>query len=148
MPYIYPRSTLLDKTAKVDGGECARLAQHFIPQIGHTSIWKPGARVMDVLASGGKIERGTAIATFVNGRYPTHGKRHAAFFEYELNSCTYDPKLKQCSIIGIVMTDQWNSEPDSKNPRVRITTRTVRPYGMNSPWPISDNANMFYIIEH
>lgn len=73
MPFIYRGAITLHKKPKVDGGECARLIQHFLPQIGQTALWKPGENVIDVLASGRQIEQGTAIATFVNGRYPTHG---------------------------------------------------------------------------
>lgn len=81
MPFVYRGVASLQKTEKVDGGECARFVQHYLPQVGRTSIWVPGERVIDVLESGRKIEPGTAVAVFVNGRYPTHGHRHAGFYE-------------------------------------------------------------------
>lgn len=149
MPFVYDGVSSLEKTDKVDGGECARLVQHYIPHIGRTSTWAPGERVMDVLASGRRIEPGTAIATFVNGRYPTHGHRHAAFFEYEVNSCTYNRALKRCAIMGIVVMDQWNSDSHSPRPKLKVSRRQIKPYGNRvGAYPISDNADMFYIIEN
>lgn len=147
MPFVYHGSASLHLKEKVDGGECARLVQHYIRHIGHTSTWRPGERVIDVLAAGRKIEPGTAIATFVDGRYPNHGHRHAAFFEREVNSCTYNPQLKRCSVMGIMMTDQWNAQAGSPYPKATISTRYVQPHGKNNGYALSDNADMFYIIE-
>lgn len=44
----------------MDGGECARHVQHYLWHIDHTSAWRPGENVIDVLASGRQIEQGTA----------------------------------------------------------------------------------------
>jgi hypothetical protein len=63
MPFRLWNFFALPGWAKVDTGECARLVQVMVPQVGHTSIWRPGERVLDVLARGGKIPPGTAIAT-------------------------------------------------------------------------------------
>jgi hypothetical protein len=52
MPFVYHGATFLEGKPKVDGGECARLVQHYISYIGHTSTWRPGENVIDVLASG------------------------------------------------------------------------------------------------
>jgi hypothetical protein len=92
MAFVYHGALSLQKKPKVDGGECARLVQHFIAHIGQTQFWKPGENVIDVLASGRQIVQGTAIATFVDGRNPTHGWRHAAFFLWPNTSRTHDPK--------------------------------------------------------
>ena len=86
MPFRYWAWFTLNEMQKVDTGECARLVQMYVPQIGHTSTWKPGERVIDVLERGGKIEPGTAVATFVKGRYPSSGHRHAAFYEGAVRS--------------------------------------------------------------
>jgi hypothetical protein len=76
MPFVYRSAIHLEQQPKVDGGECARLVQHYILHMGHTSTWRAGENVIDVLASGRQIEQGTAIATFVNGRFPNGGYRH------------------------------------------------------------------------
>jgi hypothetical protein len=52
MPFVYHGATFLEGKPKVDGGECARLVQHYISYIRHTSTWRPGENVIDVLASG------------------------------------------------------------------------------------------------
>lgn len=147
MPRSFPDALRLEGKPKVAGGECARLVQHFIPGIGLTSSWRPGENVIDVLASGRTIPQGTAIATFVNGRYPNHGRRHAALFLWANMSCTNDPKTGKCSVMSIRMMDQWNADPGSRYQKDRIAARDVRIYGKTAAFPISDNASMFYIIE-
>jgi hypothetical protein len=77
MPYRYWAWFTLTDMPKVDTDECARLVQMYIPQLSHTTTWKPGEGVIDILERGGKIESGTAVATFVKGRYPTCDHRHA-----------------------------------------------------------------------
>jgi hypothetical protein len=149
MPFRYWAFFTLPGQLKVDTGECARLVQVMVPQIGHTSTWRPGERVLDVLARGGTIESGTAVATFVNGRYPTAGHRHAAFYE--------GPAYNTSGTLnGIILLDQWNPQVTPWNPhpapRDDIRRRTVQPKGKMRPdgsFPqISDNAEAFYVIEH
>jgi hypothetical protein len=144
MPFIYRGWAALNGAAKVDTGECARLVQVYAPQVGHTSTWKPGERVLDILARGGKIEPGTAVANFVNGRYPTSGQRHAAFYE--------GPVIGSSGkLMGIILIDQWNPRP-GQPPRDTIKRRTVRSQGKmrrDGSFPLlSDNAEAFYIIGH
>lgn len=153
MPFVYRSVSTLQETEKVGGGECARLVQHYLPQIGHTTMWVPGERLLDVLESGRKIEKGTAVATFVKGRYPTHGHRHTAFYEGEIKSCTYNPSLARgCSVMAVILMDQWNSQPGTRNPKVKVTRRRVERRGKmysDGDFPyISDNAEALYIIEH
>lgn len=147
MPFVYHGALSLEGKPKVDGGECARLVQHYLWHIGHTSMWRPGENVIDVLASGRQIEQGTAIATFVNGRYPDHGHRHAALFLWPTTSCTHDAKTNRCKIMSIRMMDQWNPHVGSHYPKDKISSRDVRIYGKNAAYPLSDNASAFYIIE-
>jgi hypothetical protein len=73
-----------DYVADVAGnylGECVSLVKHHIPQLQNisTSAWKKGVNVIETLKSGGTIAKGTAIATFINGRF-TSGNGHAAFY--------------------------------------------------------------------
>jgi hypothetical protein len=147
MPHIYRSAIFLEGKPKVDGGECVRLIQHYLFGIGTTSSWRPGENVIDVLASGRKIEQWTAIATFVNGRFPANGYRHAALFLWANTSCTHNPQTGRCSIMSIRVMDQWNPHPGSPSHKDKISARNVNIYGKNSAWPISDNASMFYIIE-
>jgi hypothetical protein len=143
MPYRYWAWFTLNELPKVATGECARLVQMYVPQIGHTSTWKPGERVIDVLERGGQIESGTAIATFVNGRYPTAGHRHAALYDGPIRSVTG-------GIMGIILLDQWNPSPNDP-PRPLIKRRSVYRKGKmrsDGGFPfISDNAEAFYVIE-
>lgn len=147
MPYVYHGAVFLEGTPKVGGGECARLVQHLLPWVGHTSLWRPGENVVDVLASGRQIPEGTAIATFVNGRYPTSGHRHAALYLGAVTGCTADPRTRRCTLLAVSMMDQWNSRPGAAVRKKTISSRPVQPYGKNAPWPLSDNASVFYIIE-
>jgi hypothetical protein len=89
------------------------------------------------------------VATFVNGRYPTAGHRHAAFYE--------GPALNtDGSLMGIILIDQWNPHATPWNPhpqpRDDIGRRTVQPKGKMRPdgsfANLSDNAEAFYVIEH
>jgi hypothetical protein len=60
----------------VSTGTCASLVQHH-SKVDVTSGWKEGALVKGSTT----IKRGTAIATFVNGKYPNEETgNHAAFY--------------------------------------------------------------------
>lgn len=142
MSYVYHGVLSLEQKPQVDGGECARLVQHYLPGIGVTVSWRPGENVVDMLASGRQIEPGTAIATFINGRYPTSGHRHAAFYLGPITSCTPDPKSNsgRCKLLGFRVIDQWGRKK-------LIAGRNLNLYGRSLGWPISDNGSLFYIIE-
>ena len=150
MPHVYAAFYTLNNMEKVDTGECARLVQLYLPQLGHTSGWKPGARVIDILERGGKIAPGTAVATFGNGRYPQAGHRHAAFYEGPVTACSFDPTRKRCPVMGIILLDQWNPKP-KEQPRPTIKRRSVYRQGKmrtdGSFALISNNAEAFYVIE-
>lgn len=148
MPFVYSGFRATVGLPKVDGGECARLVQHFMSRIGPTGQWKAGERVLDIIASGRKLEPGTAVATFVKGRYPSSGHRHAAFYE--------GPAYKVSGALrGIILVDQWNPKATPWDPhparRDEIKRRTVELKGKMRPdgsFPlISDNAEAFYVIE-
>ena len=143
MPYRYWAWFTLPTLPKVATGECARLVQMYVPQLGPTNSWKPGERVIDILGRGGKIEPGTAVATFVKGRYPTAGHRHAAFYEGPVRNVSG-------TISGIILIDQWNPQPGSYD-RPLIGRRSAYRRGKmrsDGTFPqISDNAEAFYVIE-
>ncbi|MFZ6673281.1 BPSL0067 family protein [Undibacterium sp. Xuan67W] len=128
MPYIYTDVDALDKTDKVGTGECVDLVKHYAgaPK---TSLWKEGKPVKGNL----QLKKGTAIATFVDGKYPSHSHgNHAAFY------------LSQ-DTGGIFVLDQWNGAN-----KPRISKRYILSMGQNKDGTYrqsSDNADAFSIIE-
>ncbi|MGL4439228.1 MAG: BPSL0067 family protein [Bosea sp. (in: a-proteobacteria)] len=129
MPYVYSKVDDLDGTEKVGSKQCVALLQHYgkLPQ---TSKWNAGATVF----GDQNIQKGTAIATFVDGKYkslPTGN--HAAFY------VSQDTK-------GVWIMDQWSS--DAAKPKVSM--RHIKPKGSNSGGTFidpSNNADAYSIIE-
>ncbi|MFU0889255.1 BPSL0067 family protein [Kluyvera sichuanensis] len=109
--------------------ECVDLVQVYA-HLGSTGTWKQGRKVFGDKS----IPRGTAIATFVNGKYPQRREdhKHAAFY------------LEQDAMYIYVM-DQWKDKPTKVSAR-----RISRKGGMRSDgsyFDASNNAEAFYIIE-
>jgi hypothetical protein len=91
----------------------------------HTSTWRPGVRVMD--ARPGSIAAGTAIATFVDGGYPTDNKgKHAAIY------ISHDQT-------GISVLDQWKDQGEVKARTIKFRV----PPGTRR----SNDGSCFYVIE-
>lgn len=129
MAYVYSSVKDLDNQEKVGTFQCVALVQHYT-NAPITSAWREGERVMDNKT----LTPGTAIATFVNGRYPirAHGN-HAAFYLGQVSN-------------GIYVMDQWN---DSVR-RPRISKRFIRAKGKSKSGKFiepSDNADAFSVIE-
>lgn len=129
MPYIYAKAAQLDGKTKVGSMQCVALVQHYA-HVPNTVYWRAGALVLDNQA----IAPGTAIATFVNGRYQNnaHGN-HAAFF-------------LQHGLHGFWVIDQWTN---MKN-KPKISKRFIRLQAHNpdGTWSRpSDNAGAFSVIE-
>ncbi|MRW93317.1 BPSL0067 family protein [Duganella sp. FT80W] len=129
MPYVYSKVDNLEGSSKVGTHQCVVLIQHYT-DAGPASGWRQGEAVF----GNQMIRKGTAIATFKNGRYPNekHGN-HAAFF------------LRQ-AINGIYVMDQWS---DKKKPR--ISARFLESQGTNKDGSFknpSNNADAFFVIEH
>lgn len=95
MSFTYSQIAKLKNTDKVGSHQCVALVQTYAG-LPHTSAWKPGVAVMD----NQDIVPGTAIATFVRGRYlsAAHGN-HAAFF------------LRR-GVNGFWVVDQWTDQPN------------------------------------
>ena len=90
MPYIYLKVDELKGKDKVGSKQCVALLQHYA-KLRQTALWREGNPVMGDVA----ITKGTAIATFVNGKYPNKNSgNHAAFY------------ISQ-DAAGIWMMDQW-----------------------------------------
>jgi hypothetical protein len=68
MPFVYPRVNELTGKAAVGNAECVAIVKELVPGlIGVTTQqWKEGKAVKDVP----DLARGTAIATFFNGKFP------------------------------------------------------------------------------
>lgn len=101
MPYVYSEVDDLDGIEKVGSKQCVALLQHYV-NLRQTALWKEGKSVMGEIS----IVKGTAIATFVGGKYQSLSTgNHAAFYISQDSS-------------GIWVLDQWKS--DKEKPRVSI----------------------------
>jgi hypothetical protein len=117
-PYVYANVDSLEGKAKVSTGSCAALIQHYLT-VGKASTWRAG---VSVTQSGVTIAKGTAIATFVNGKYPNKPSgNHAAFFISK-------------DADGITVMDQWTSKPS-------IGSRKLRFKGKNADGTFKDPSN-------
>jgi hypothetical protein len=79
MPFLYPLAAKLAGTPLIGEGECVELIKAYVPGlIGiSTTQWREGANVMATR----NIKRGTAIATFFDGKFPRKDTgQHAAIF--------------------------------------------------------------------
>lgn len=129
MPYVYSKVDDLDRTDLVGSKQCVALVQHYA-KLPHSSTWKEGGKVM----GNATIVKGTAVATFVNGKYPSaaHGN-HAAFY------------LSQ-DAGGIWIMDQWSGDP--KKPQVSKRYLIAKGAWKDGRYiDPSNNADAFSIIE-
>lgn len=91
MPYIYENAEKLIGEDTVDTKQCVALIQHYT-KAPHTMLWRKGDEVKGNIT----LKTGTAIATFVDGKYKNHSHgNHAAFYVGQ-NSA------------GIWVVDQWS----------------------------------------
>lgn len=130
MPYIYPGVQTLNRKPKIGDGKCVSLVRAY-SGVGPTSRWRQGATVF-----GNKdIAAGTAIATFVDGRWPALAKdNHAALYVGQSSD-------------GIYVLDQWN-DAEGKKKNMEIRKIHVRPKLSNGRFITpSDNAPAFSVIE-
>lgn len=134
MSFVYAKVESLKGKDKVGSHQCVALVQFYAAGIPHTSLWKAGETV---LGNGGLLE-GTAIATFVKGRYLSlpHGN-HAAFF------------LRQGDA-GFWVMDQRMDKPGGLVRPIseRFIRSLRRTQNTDGSWPqASDNADAFSVIE-
>ena len=138
MPYVYPDVGELDKEppflpAVGDGG-CVAIIKYYVPGLKGvpTSAWRAGGNALEL---GDKAKRGTAIATFVNGRYPNspHGN-HAAIVLKVMKS-------------GIWVVDQWKAKNVISARLISIPPPRQQYNRDGSFMRPSDNALAFYVIE-
>lgn len=130
MSFVYKEVDQLNGHAKVGNGDCVAPVRTFalLPQ---TARWKPGAEVLGNRA----LARGTAIATFVNGRYPNkpHGNHAALFLVHAAG--------------GFWVMDQWKGERKKTiSPRFIPVLRSAP--DRDGSWPrASDDARAYSVIE-
>ena len=91
MPYAYDNPNSLEDLPSVGTKQCVALAK-FYAKAPPSSLWKEGAAVKGNLL----LREGTAIATFVDGRYPNRASgNHAALYVGQ-------------DAGGIYVIDQWS----------------------------------------
>lgn len=132
MIFVYSDVAALEGKEKVGTKQCVALLQHYLPLIGHTSSWSEGDDVFE----NEDIEPGTAIATFVKGRYPNQasGNHAALFLKHDLN--------------GFWIMDQWSSDTKKKLIGARLIQSLGKPNLANGAfYNASNNADAYSIIE-
>lgn len=131
MPHIYKDARKLEGTEKIGDKECVTLVKNFT-RLGWTGSWHEGAKVVGTK----NIAEGTAIATFVNGKWPglKHGN-HSGFY------------LGQTSD-GIYMIDQWPNMATKRRvskrfctdwERIKMAITSIRPR-TQTPFPSSNKT--------
>jgi len=134
MPYTYSNVDNLDKTEKVGSEQCVALVQYYAGAP-NTAKWDEGESVL-----GNKnIAKGTAIATFVDGKYPnlSHGNHAALFISQETH--------------GIWVMDQWiDNAPEGKKKKPYVSKRFITSKGKWKDGTYvdpSNNADAFSVIK-
>lgn len=128
MSYTYSKVDDLKDEPVVGSHQCVALIQLYAGAP-VSSAWRQG----DAVLGNRTLQKGTAIATFVDGRYPNqaHGN-HAAFFVKEFAK-------------GIWIMDQWKSEK-----KTTISLRFLASLGKNKQGKFIraiDNAEAYSVIE-
>lgn len=126
----------LEGRAPSGSGECVVLPQA-LTDIGHTSHWYPGSRVVDLAY----LNEGTVIANFVFskpgvGRFPNKHGYHVAFF------VAFGPRGMNSGQRSMIVMDQWIGRP--------VRERTIRSYTADDAKRLrirpADNAGEFYVV--
>ena len=107
MSHAYTKVADLEKTIMVGNHQCVALVRHYAGAPA-TLAWKQG----EVVLGNRLLRKGTAIATFINGKYANHQQgNHAALYMGQ-------------ALDGIIVMDQWTG----KRPGI-VTSRTLRSKG-------------------
>jgi hypothetical protein len=128
MPYTYSKVSELEDKDMVGSHQCVALVQEYggAPV---TRAWRQG----DAVVGNKSIKKGTAIATFVDGKYPNKSTgNHAAFYLSD-------------GIGGIYVMDQWKTKKGGK-----ISSRFIRSRGKDKKGNFirpGENADAYSIIE-
>ncbi|MGO4381662.1 BPSL0067 family protein [Pseudoduganella sp. RAF53_2] len=128
MAYVYSKAAELKGKPVVGTRQCVALVQEYAGAP-VTSRWRQGEAVL----GNEQLKTGTAIATFVKGRYAnrSHGNHAALYVRQGLG--------------GIYVVDQWKAEGKTKISMLHISSLGKDKNG-NFRHP-SDNADAFFVIE-
>lgn len=116
--------------------ECVALPQA-LTDVGHTSTWRPGPRVVDLLY----LNPGTVVANFVFdskgvGRFPNKHGYHAALFH------EFGERSMAGGYLRIWMVDQWKGASVKRREKRAYAPAEAKRLGI-AP---ADNANEFYVV--
>lgn len=129
MAYVYDDVEKLEGTELVGSHQCVALVQHYAkaPQ---TRLWKEGKTIK----GNQMLKKGTAIATFSNGKYDNHRTgNHAALYISQDAS-------------GIKVMDQWKGDEN----KPKVSSRLIRFKGKRKDGTFldpSNNGDAFAVIE-
>lgn len=126
----------LEGHAPFGDGECVALPQA-VTHVGHTSLWRPGPRVVDL----SYLNPGTVIANFIDGRFPNQHGYHAALF------LDFSRSVTSHRVMSIRVMDQFTSRrPKNVVKARRIDSRGERSNRQGNPYSDCDNADLFYVV--
>jgi hypothetical protein len=134
-----------DKLTFIANGQCARLPQE-LTNVGHTSRWQPGERVVDVSRT---LKPGTVIANFIfeydKAWYPNSHEWHACLFVRGEGYSVVTGKPSQ-----IIVFDQWAGPRRNREDSHVPGTRPIRAWTYEQAKQLrkrpADNANDFYVV--
>lgn len=146
MPYTYPAVDSLDRKPFIGSGTCVDLVKRLVPGlIGQpTASWRAGENLMDALKAGKAISKGTAIATFKNGRYP-----QACETGYR-GSCHHAGLLLAIQPGGIWIMDQYTGDETRQfvaRRFIHIPPPNMKTLPDGSFRNAGNNPFAFYVIE-
>ena len=129
MAYVYEDVEDLQDQPKVGSKHCVALVQLYA-KTPVTGTWKQGPLVKGNVT----LKKGTAVGTFVDGRYPNNKTgNHAALYLEQDNT-------------GIKVMDQWKDDVNKPN----ISSRWIRFKGVVKGKliePLSNNGDAYYVID-
>lgn len=126
MPYVYEEAETLEKLPTVGSKQCVALVKQYA-KAPATSLWKEGSSVKGNLL----LRKGTAIATFINGKYQSLGTgNHAALYIGQ-------------DATGIWVIDQWSSSGTIRKRRLSFLGKDKKGNFINP----SNNGDAFSVVE-
>lgn len=137
--FIYHSAQNLVGKPLAGDGECVALVQKYLPEIGHTTTWKAGPRVVELANS--EIKIGTVIGTMENGKWPgrPHNNHAGIFGGVDSRSLTTGRML------SFVLVEQYRA-----NGVTKIQARVIYSKGKSTNGRYldpSNNAEAFFVIE-
>lgn len=143
---IYKEYSSLIGKEKAGHGDCVELGRTYIPELKDrpTYRWAPGDHVIEVA---GELKPGTAIATFLCGRYPPEGipNKHFAIFVRVLRYRT--TRSGKMVPLEIEVLDQWKGPTKPVISLRPIRSQGSAPMSCNGGFTNASNTlEAFYVI--